>query len=218
MTTAQTNQQGNAQQRREPFAAAGLPVPLYTGKPPGRHDSNAWDIRIGVLTHKVIGEVAPLAQKTHPADYPTLVRGVVAATVKDRTLGRLDRARMRVTGLTVQYLQEFLPPAPTVFLGTELSAGRGRVDLAWQHPTAGVWFDELKTWRHTQVGFDDNTWAQVTRYLDAGTTTYGSDFAGLRLLTLGNLRSCVTVSRQGLVEDLADSPLHPSRLGEGVAA
>lgn len=207
-----------AEQRRAAFAAAGLPVPVYTGKAPGRHDSNAWDIRIGMLTHKVIGEIAPLAQTTNPADYPTLVRGVVAATVKDRTLGRLDRARIRVAGLTVQYLREFLPPVGTVFLGTELAAGTGRVDLAWQHPTAGVWFDELKTWRHTQAGFDDTTWAQITRYLDAGTTTYGTDFAGLRLLTLGNRRACVTVTHQGLVEDLAQSPLHPSRLTIGAAA
>lgn len=206
------------QQRREAFAAAGLPIPRYTGKDPGRHDGNAWDIRIGVLTHKVIGAVAPLALASDPANYPALVRGVVAEVVKDRTLGRLDRARTRVTGLTVQYLREFLPPTGTTFLGTELAAGRGRVDLAWQHPTVGVWFDELKTWRHTHVGFDDSTWAQVTRYLDAGTTTYADNFAGLRLLTLGNLRACVTVTRQGLVEDLAESPLHPSRLRLEVAA
>lgn len=203
---------------REAFAAAGLPVPLYTGKAPGRHDSNAWDARIGVLTHKVIGQVAPMAQATTSTDYPALVRGVVAEVVKDRSLGRLDRARTRVTGLTIQYLREFLPPAGTTFLGSELTVGRGRVDLAWQHPTAGVWFDELKTWRHTQVGFDDATWAQVTRYLDAGTTTYGIAFTGLRLLTLGNLRACVAISRQGLVEDLTDSRLAPARLSDGAAA
>lgn len=205
-------------ERREAFAAAGLPVPLYTGKAPGRHDDNAWDRRVGMLTHKVIGQVAPVAQSQEPGDLRSLVRGVVAQTVKGKELGRLDRARTRVTALTLQYLREFLPPAPVVFLGTELAAGRGRVDLAWQHPTVGVWFDELKTWRHTQVGFDDDTWTQVHRYLDAGTTTYGETFAGLRLLTLGNLRACVTVTRQGLVEDLAGSALHPSRLGLGVVA
>lgn len=207
-----------ATKRREAFAAAGLPVPIYAGKAPGRHDDNAWDVRVGMLTHKVIGQVAPLAQSSDAADYPNLVRGLVAEAVKGSALGRLDRARTRVTGLTIQYLREFLPPSPTVFLGTELAAGRGRVDLGWQHPTVGVWFDELKTWRHTQVGFDDTTWAQVTRYIDAGTTTYGETFAGVRLLTLGNLRACVTVTRQGLVEDLAESPLHPSRLGLGDAA
>lgn len=208
----------DVEERRATFAAAGLPVPVYGGKAPGRHDGNAWDIRIGVLTHKVIGQVAAPAQRSNPADYPSLVRDVVAETVKDKTLGRLDRARIRVTGLTLQYLREFLPPASAKFLGTELAAGRGRVDLAWHHPSAGVWFDELKTWRHTHVGFDDTTWKQVTRYLDAGTTTYGDDFAGLRLLTLGNLRACVTVTRQGLIEDLTDSPLAPSRLTMGDAA
>lgn len=204
--------------QREAFAAAGLPVPLYTGKAPGRHDGNAWDIRIGMLTHKVIGRVAPAAQWLSPSEYPALVREAVGALVTDRTLGRLDRARTRVTGLTTQYLREFLPPSTATFLGTELAVVRGRIDLAWQHPTAGVWFDELKTWRHTHVGFDDATWQQVTRYLDAGTTTFGDEFAGLRLLTLGNLRACVAVTRQGLVEDLTDSDLAPARLALGGAA
>lgn len=203
---------------RAAFAAAGLPVPLYTGKDPSRHDGNAWDTRIGMLTHKAIGLIAPSAQQTNAEDYPALVRGVVAEIVTDKSLGRLDRARTRITGLTVQYLREFLPPVGTVFLGTELAAGRGRVDLAWEHPITGVWFDELKTWRHTHVGLDDTTWKQITRYIDAGTTTYSDQFAGLRLLTLGNLRSCVAVSRQGLVEPLADSPLHPARLAFGEAA
>jgi hypothetical protein len=207
-----------ADRRREAFAAAGLPVPIYPVKSPARHDGNAWDVRIGFLTHKVIGEVAPAAQWRDPTEHPGLVREVVGAVVTDRSLGRLDRARTRVTGLTTQYLREFLPTNSATFLGTELATGRGRVDLAWQHPTAGVWFDELKTWRHTEVGFDDATWQQVTRYLDAGTTTYGDEFAGLRLLTLGNLRACVTVSRQGLIEDLAESPLAPARLTQGDAA
>lgn len=207
-----------AERRREAFAAAGLPVPMYPNKTPARHDGNAWDIRIGILTHKVIGQVAPAAQWRDRAAYPALVRESVGALVTDKSLGRLDRARTRVTGLTTQYLREFLPPTSARFLGTELAAGRGRVDLAWQHPEAGVWFDELKTWRHSQVGFDDATWQQVHRYLDAGTTTFGDDFAGLRLLTLGNLRGCVSVTRQGLIEDLTASPLHPTRLTLGGAA
>ena len=207
-----------AKQRREAFAAAGLPVPIYPSKSPGRHDGNAWDIRIGVLTHKVIGQVAPAAQWRERSEYPALVRETVGQVVRDKSLGRLDRARTRVTGLTTQYLREFLPPTSATFLGTELAAGRGRVDLAWQHPKVGVWFDELKTWRHTQVGFDDATWQQVHRYLDAGITTFGDDFAGLRLLTLGNLRGCVVVTRQGLIQDLATSALHPSRLSLGGAA
>lgn len=208
----------STQKRRAAFEAAGLPVPIYSGPALQRHDNNAWDVRIGILTHQVIGEVARVAAGADGVDHATLVREAVARVVKDRSLGRLDRARTRVTGLVSQYLKEFLPPSPSVFLGTELAAGRGRVDLAWQHPEVGVWFDELKTWRHVQVGFDEPTWGQVRRYLDAGITTYGEDFAGLRLLTLGNLRACVAIDRQGLIEDLARSPLHPSRLSLGGAA
>lgn len=204
--------------RREAFAAAGFPVPIYSANAPGRHDETMWDARIGALAHKVVGKVAEPAQWVAVEDYASLVRPVVAEVVSSRDLGRLDRARTRVTGLTIQYLREFLPPPNVQFLGTEIAAGRGRVDLCWEHPTVGVWFDELKTWRHTLPGLDDATWQQITRYLDAGTTTYGDAFAGLRLLTLGNRRASVTVTRQGLVEDLADSPLHPSRLGHGAAA
>ncbi|NYE35657.1 hypothetical protein F4692_000761 [Nocardioides cavernae] len=207
-----------AAERREAFAAAGLPVPVYPSKPVQRHDSNAWDVRIGILTHRVIGIVAPQAQHLPSAEHPALIRATVGSIVSDRSLGRLDRARTRITGLTTQYLREFLPPPSVEFLGTELMAGRGRVDLAWRHPTLGVWFDELKTWRHSQAGLDDPTWRQITRYLDAGTTTYADQFAGVRLLTLGNLRACVAISRQGLIEDLAHSPLAPSLLTVGGAA
>lgn len=205
-------------QRRAAFAAAGLPAPIYTTAPGATYDGTAWDARIGILTHKVIGDVAPQAQWAGPEQYPTLLREAVGRIVKDKTLGRLDRARTRVTGLASQYLREFLPPTRTEFLGTEFAAGRGRVDLAWQDPQVGVWFDELKTWRHSQVGLDEPTWRQVRRYLDAGTATFGDDFVGLRLLTLGNLRACAFISRQGLIEDLTTSTLAPARFTVGGAA
>ena len=207
-----------AEKRRASFAAAGLPTPLYSGAPVATYDGTAWDARVGILTHKVVGDVASQAQWGGPSQYPALVREAVGRIVKDKTLGRLDRARTRVTGLTSQYLREFLPPPRAQFLGTEFAAGKGRVDLAWQDPELGVWFDELKTWRHAQVGLDDATWRQVRRYLDAGTTTYGDNFAGLRLLTLGNLRACVFISRQGLIEDLTASVLAPTSLQVGGVA
>ncbi|ROR90980.1 hypothetical protein [Nocardioides aurantiacus] len=204
-----------ASKSRAAFAAAGLPVPIYKGPAPATVDHTVWDTRIGVLTHRVIGEVAPHAQNipdvtgTVMAD---LVRSTVARVVADRTLGRLDRARIRVTGLTVQYVREYLPPLGVDFLGTELAAGGGRVDLAWYHPAVGVWFDELKTWRHARAGLDTETWVQVRRYLDAGKTTFGDAFVGVRLLTLGNRRACITITSNGLIEDLHTSPLAPARL------
>ncbi len=198
--------------QREAFAAAGLPVPIYKHAASATVDHTAWDTRIGILTHRVIGSVAPAAQGASAPVVADMVRTTVAAIVADRTLGRLDRARTRVTGLTIQYLREYLPPDSVAFLGTELAAGAGRVDLAWHHPTVGVWFDELKTWRHAQVGLDNPTWGQIRRYLDAGRTNFGVDFAGVRLLTLGNRRACVTVTTEGLVEDLHASPLAPARL------
>lgn len=200
------------------YARAGLPVPIYDKKPSQTHDSRAWDSKIGSLTHLVAGRLAPAAQTLPLPALRALINETVGATVRDRALGRLDRARMRVTGMAVQYLTQFVPATPTTFIGAEVAAGRGRIDLAWVHPTAGVFFDEIKTWRHIQVSLDEDTWEQVHRYLDHGCETFGDRFAGVRVITLSNLRSCQWISPDGLIENLASSPLHPEALTRQVAA
>jgi hypothetical protein len=194
---------------RDLYARAGLPVPIYPEKPTQTHDNRTWDSKIGTLTHLISGRLAPTAQAMRGQELRVLIGETVGAMVKDRSLGRLDKARLRVTGMVAQYLTHFVPPAPTVFLGTELAAGTGRVDLAWDDPTAGVFFDEIKTWRHVQATLDEDTWTQVHRYLDHGIATYGDRFAGVRVITLSHLLSCIRISPEGLVESLAMSPLHP---------
>jgi hypothetical protein len=203
---------------RDLYARAGLPVPVYPEKPTQTHDNRAWDSKIGTFTHLISGRLAPTAQAMRGQELRAVIGETVGAMVKDRSLGRLDKARLRVTGMVSQYLTHFVPPAPTVFLGTELAAGTGRVDLAWDDPTAGVFFDEIKTWRHVQATLDEDTWTQVHRYLDHGIATYGDRFAGVRVITLSHLRSCIRISPEGLVESLAMSPLHPDVLTRGVAA
>ncbi|MCF6506844.1 hypothetical protein E9549_05405 [Blastococcus sp. MG754426] len=200
------------------YARAGLPVPIYSDKPTQTHDSRAWDSKIGVLTHTIAGRLASSAQTLDGRALRVLIAETVGATVKDRSLGRLDRARIRVTGMATQYLTHFMPPSPAVFLGAELAAGGGRVDLAWDDPEMGVFFDEIKTWRHVQATLDEDTWTQVHRYLDAGIAAYGDRFAGVRVITLSHLRSCIYVSPQGLVESLHNSPLAPVAFGTKAAA
>lgn len=200
------------------YARAGLPVPIYDEKPTQTHDSRAWDSKIGALTHAIAGRLAATAQTVDGRALRALVAETVGATVKDRSLGRLDRARVRVTGMVTQYLTHFVPSAPTQFLGTELAAGGGRVDLAWDDANAGVFFDEIKTWRHVQATLDEDTWSQVHRYLDAGIAAYGDRFAGVRVITLSHLRSCIYVSPQGLVESLHNSPVAPASLRTEAAA
>jgi hypothetical protein len=200
------------------YARAGLPVPIYSDKPTQTHDSRAWDSKIGVLTHTVAGRLASTAQTIDGRALRVLIAETVGATVKDRSLGRLDRARIRVTGMAMQYLTHFVPPTPAVFLGAEVAAGTGRVDLAWEDPDKGVFFDEIKTWRHVQATLDEDTWTQVHRYLDAGIAAHGDRFTGVRVITLSHLRSCIYVSPQGLVESLHASPLTPGAFTTKAAA
>lgn len=209
-STEERRVQSTAAQRTV-FAAAGLPVPQYD-RTVLRLERTQWDSRIGLATHRVIGLIAPAALTTLPSDFGSLVRPVVAAEVRGRDLGRLDKARTRVTGLTVRYLREFLPAPDGEFLGAETPLRDSRPDLVWRVSGVGVWFDEIKTWRHTQPTLDTDTWAQVTRHLAAGTRTHGDLFAGVRLITLGNLNACIHVSPSGRIEELRDSPLHPTNL------
>jgi hypothetical protein len=193
-------------------AQIGLPTPLYDQRPTRTHDSRAWDSKVGVLVHRVVGVLAPVAQRSSPQTLRSSIAATVAATVTDRSMGRLDKARTRVSGMVSQYLSAFVPPPPTTFLGAEVSAGTGRVDLAWEHPSVGVFFDEIKTWRHVQPSLDEETWAQVQRYLAAGQETYGARFAGVRVLTLSHRQACVWISPQGMLQSLATSPLNPAAL------
>jgi hypothetical protein len=196
----------------------GLPTPLYTGKPTQSHDDRSWDGKIGRHTHAVIGAVASTVQTATAERLRLLVHEQVSREAVQRDLGRLDRARQRITGLVMQYMTVHLPPASVAFLGSEQRAGRGRVDIAWDSPTAGVFYDEIKTWRHVPEVPDEETSTQIHRYMDAGRARYGSRFSGVRLLPLGHLNACTWWSPDGLIEPLRLSPLSTTALTAGGAA
>lgn len=195
------------------YADAGLPHAIFKPGASQTHNRTSWDSRLGMIAHRSIGEIAVEAQALSLPERIVLVRSHVAGSmVNERNLGRKDKATVRVIGLVSSYLRWYLPPIGVAFVGAEVVLGGGRVDLAWEHPISGVFFDELKTWRHHQATLDAETYAQVHRYLDAGLALHGERFAGVRLLTLGSTTGCVAVTSRGSVEPLAASALAPALL------
>ena len=201
------------------FGLAGVPVAVHpkTGrgdKP--RQTARDWDRRIGVLVHRVVAELVPLTRDASGVAVGDLATEVAARLVKERSLGNLAKARGRVAGMASLYAQRLAPPASTRFLGSEVPAPArgvaGRVDLAWEHPVHGVFYDEIKAWQQVLVVMDDDTTAQVHRYLDAGLDEHGGRFAGVRLLTLSAVPRSLFIDRQGTLHTLAESLLSPDAL------
>lgn len=202
-----------ARERQAAFAAAGLPVPVFDGKRTPTHESLMFDAKIGVFVHRVLGELAPTLGSMARRDALAAIGETVDRVVTGRGLGRAGSVRLRVIAMVVAYMDRYLPPVGAEFLATELVCGDGRVDLAWRLPGVGVWFDEIKTWRHQDVGLDRVTWEQIHRYMAAGRGEFGAEFAGLRVLVLSQTaHASVAVDVFGTVEPLQGSALHPSRL------
>lgn len=190
------------------YAMAGLPRARYkTRNASPTADRVSYDARIGTIVHSVIGAVAGASQVLGLVERGDLVRETIQEHTLGRDLGRGDKTRLRVTGLVCQYLDIYLPPAGTAFVGAELSVTNGRVDLAWKHPHYGTFFDEVKTWRHDKDTLDSDTLAQIERYLDAGLAAHGNRFSGVRLVTLGNRRASLWLRPDGQITPLAGSRL-----------
>lgn len=200
------------------FATAPLAVPVYDDRPTATHDGRAWDAKIGMLVHQVIADVASSVQAIGLDAAGDLLSETVGRLVTSNELGSLTRARTRTIGMANRYLRDFLPGPSAVLLGTEYRTGNGRADLAWDLPGVGVWFDEIKTWRHAAVGLDTDTWEQVHRYMDAGLGRFGSRFVGVRVLTLSHPGACEVVTAIGTREPLVGSDLDPAVLSLGRAA
>lgn len=206
-------------ERTAAFADAGLPVPIYADATSTTSQHRTWSSAIGSATHAAIAHVAAEAQQVSPQTRSALLHDIVPTLVNDQRFGRLDRARLRVTSLATAYLTGYLPAPPAAFLGAEVRVAGGRVDLAWQREGIGAWFDEIKTWRTVPACLDEKTTSQIGRYLAGGQAMFGSSFAGVRLLLLGNSSSCLWVSPVGDVTTLVGSPLRPALLAsEGVAS
>jgi hypothetical protein len=191
---------------RDLRAAAGLPVPIYDVS---RHSERSWDVAdaVGRAVHAVVGRVAREAQTSGSAASHWGLKDAVNQVVTGRQFGRLDRSRILVTGRALQYISLYLPLPPIELIGSEVPVSPGRVDLAWRDPLRGVFFDELKTGRQLTGGFDAATWTQLRRYIDAGLQEYADNFVGIRVLALGDPRSCMFVDPDGLPIPLSESPL-----------
>lgn len=149
--------------------------------------SKRLDAEVGIRVHQLIGQFARECRHVSVEEVFTAAGRLVRA----RPFSETYRAGpQRVTCLTVIGLA-MSPPPGWAFLGSELPAGDGRLDLAWSAPiddggpmAGSVLIDEIKVVSYAAQLDDNRTLNQVRRYLDFGVATYGSQFAGVRLLAL----------------------------------
>lgn len=205
----------------ELLGLAGVPVAIreQRGDRAPQQTAADWDRRVGVLVHAVVAVLVPVLRAEPTANAGDVATEIASRMVTDRRLGNLARARGRVAGMASLYAQRLMPPPSVLFLGAEVRVASGaRVDLAWDCPRTGVFYDEIKSWRQVLAVMDEDTNDQVHRYLDAGLAAHGSRFAGVRLLTLSALPRALFVDRLGAVHPLAGSVVDPAGLAVGRAA
>lgn len=195
----------------------GLPAPIWPSKQeltPSERSQRAAQ-RQGIQVHAVIGRIAEKAQGASLDELDKLVTEALTEVVVGRENGNLRRARTRVSGLIHQYVRIFLPPPGVEFHGSEVPITGGRADLLWWHPSQGWFFDEVKTFR---FGTDDDFEyrSQVIKYLAAGRALSG-EFAGVRLIALGNTKACRLYTPDGLTGPLTDSVLAPDSIESTLA-
>ncbi len=156
--------------------------------------SRRLDAEVGVKVHHLIGQFAQQVRRPDAEE----VFAAAGALVRAHPFSETYRAGpQRVTCLTIIGLA-LAPPLEWTFLGSELPAGDGKLDLGWSAPpgvaramAGAVFFDEIKVASYAGQLEDNRTLDQVRRYLDFGTATYGSHFAGVRLLALSAPRRSV---------------------------
>lgn len=185
----------------------GVPVPIWPSRSPASEDAAAR--RVGMHVHKVIADIAPTLG-ADGVDAHAVIRDAVSRIVRGRDVGRMGRVQLTVSGLAHQYVRAFLPSAAT-FVASEIPAAGGRADLLWNHPDTGWFYDEIKTTTHP-VNSDERLLVQLDRYRRAGLVQFGREFAGVRLVPLGNSTRAVLVRPDGEHEQLATSLLSPARL------
>lgn len=203
------------------LGSAGLPRPAALSETDAAEvrEGRQFDSLIGSLTHRLIGTLVPLTRGASNIETGRLLAEHLADAVPaDRRLGNIQAARSRVAGMTSMYLQQIAPGRHVQFLGAEIAANTGRIDLAWECPTLGVFFDELKTWRHVLPTLDRDTVQQIDRYRTFGNARFGSRFAGVRLLPLGALPQALWITPDGLTHRLTESAAAPVALRLGAAA
>ena len=148
---------------------------------------------VGVITHRVIGILAPHASRL---DRDLLIETVLLLARTICPSGRMHRKTSTlVAGYTSEYLLTVLRPrSPWEPIQAELPVPGGRIDLAWRDPTTGqVFFDEIKTTEVTRTRPDDGWLKQCATYAAAGAGMHGDAFLGVRLLPLGSMNVAALV-------------------------
>ncbi|GAB4076409.1 hypothetical protein [Nostocoides australiense] len=194
----------------------GLPVLPTKDDPDRAPDDLPWTVqqlrtaqRQGTQVHEIIAAVA--GTNDLATDPIATIRDAAKTIVTGRANGRVAQARLRVTGLAVQYAQLFLPANATLIATERQPVTGGRADLLWLHPTVGYFYDEVKTHRLTPR-VEEAALKQMTTYRTAGVTELHTHFAGVRLICLGNARSSLLMTKDGEIVALHESALSPAAL------
>lgn len=141
---------------------------------------------VGAAVGECVAELAP-------------ERGEVGLERLCAAAGRAARRHAAGTGVRVGAWQvaslagvglRLAPPLTWSFVGGELLAGGGRVDVVWQDRRGRRLVDEVKTAGFGRVLEDADVVAQVDRYRRWGLQQWEQQFLGVRVLALaGPLRS-----------------------------
>lgn len=174
--------------------------------------SLAFEIRVGVLTHRVLAETIGAVRGMSPERMSEVLVEVARDAVRrSGERGRPRAALMRVATLVGHYAQRLAPPAFVEYVGAEQPVGAGRVDLLWDHPTLGVVIDEVKTWKNPMQAMDEDAATQASAYA-AAAVSLGRPFAGVRLLPVVTPDEARLFRPDGSYRRLAGTELSPDAL------
>ena len=183
------------------------------------------DAIVGTLTHQLVArflDIQATLEAQGDTDVPTALieAGASLVAAVDGLGSHRSRVRLRVITSAGQYFHRFRPPATVTFLGTEVNVREGVVDIAWQHPTLGVFFDELKTSRRCTGPISPDVDDQLRRYARSGADQLGDRFIGVRYIPLLNPAGSMLVGpRDGdiTMTPLSATPLWFTERMEGAA-
>lgn len=171
-----------------------------------------FDRVVGTLAQRLLADNLDRARDLAPSTLVDLFFDQAIALVAEEIVrGRRQAAATRVTSLASHYVQRLAPPSFVTYLGAEQTLGRGRIDLTYEHPTLGIFFDELKAWRNPQLALDEATLAQLDRFV-RGAAAYDTPCAGVRLMPVSALADAQLHRPDGSVVPLATTPLSPVAL------
>lgn len=177
-----------------------------------RSASLDFDRVVGKLAQRLLADNMDAARGLAASDLVNLFFAQAHVLVaREGVPSRREAAATRITSLASHYVQRLAPPEFVTYLGAEQALGEGRIDLTFEHPTLGVFFDELKAWRNPRLVLDEATEAQLERFV-RGAANYRTRCAGIRLLPVSALTDARLHRSDGTAVPLAATPLSPVAL------